>query len=201
LPLEIKENMATQKQHYTWLIMISGILILALSRVIPHPWNFTPIAGIALFGGASFKNKKLAFLLPLAGMLLSDCILELFSPGNGFHSSMLYVYSAFIMITILGFGIRKYAQKPAVLLSASLISTIIFFLVTNFGTWAAQNLYPHTFGGLMECYVAGLAFLKLSFHESMLTSIILTLCGDLFFTGLFFGSQYLLNRESKYKTA
>ncbi len=192
--------MATQKQHFTWLIMLSGIAILAISRLVPHAWNFTPIAGMALFGGAAFRNKKLAFAVPIAAMLLSDVILELAKPGSGFHSSMPYVYGAFLLITLLGFSLRN-NRKPLPIIGASVLSTAIFFFVTNFGTWASQGLYPHTFGGLMECYAAGLAFLNYSLHQSVLTSIILTICGDLFFVSLFFGASYLLNRENAYKTA
>ena len=192
--------MATQKQHFTWLIMLSGIAILAISRLVPHAWNFTPIAGMALFGGAAFRNKKLAFAVPMAAMLLSDVILEIAKPGYGFHSSMPYVYGAFLLITLLGFAIRN-NRKPLPIIGASVAGTIIFFLVTNFGTWASQGIYPHTFGGLMECYTAGLAFLNYNMHSGIVTSILLTICGDLFFTGLFFGSFYLLNKEYSYKTA
>ena len=192
--------MATQKQHFAWILMLSGIAILAISRLVPHAWNFTPIAGMALFAGATFRNKKLAFAVPITAMLISDLILELVKPGYGFHSTIPYVYGAFILITLFGYLIRN-NRKPAFIVGASIISTISFFLITNFGTWAAQNMYPHTAAGLIECYAAGLAFLNHNVTTDLLTSSILAICNDLLFTIVFFGAYRLLNQSVKLKTA
>jgi hypothetical protein len=190
--------MATQKQHFVWIIMLSGILMAALSRFLPHPPNFTPIAAMALFSGALFKNKKLAFIMPLAGMMISDVIFELTNPGYGFYASQYYVYGSLLLITLLGFTIQN-KKNPGTILAASLASTVLFFTVTNFGTWLSQGaylhtstikfIYPHTVSGLIECYVLALPFLKYSF------------IGDLFFCTILFGGYALLTKAVKLQTA
>ena len=81
---------------------IAAIIVLAaLSRFLPHPFNFTPIAAIALFGGAYFSNRWLAIIIPLAAMLISDTMHELFT-GHGFHSGMPIIYGSFMLVSILG---------------------------------------------------------------------------------------------------
>jgi len=72
---------------------------------------------------------------------------------------------------------------------ASLSSTVIFFLITNFGAWLGSPLYPQNFAGLMESYAAGLAF----FNDGSLgiSFFMNSLLGDLFYSGLFFGVFYL----------
>jgi hypothetical protein len=154
-----------------------AILVAAFTRVIPHPFNFTAIGAIALFGGAMYTDKRFAFVVPIAAMLLSDLIL-------GFHNSMIYVYVAFIIVTLIGMAIRNRVNFGSIL-TASLVSSFIFYVVTNFGAWAAEMLYPMDMKGLLACYWAGLAFYDQSFFGSMALN---TVMGDLFFNGLLFGS-------------
>ncbi len=82
-------------------ITLSAILLAAVSRVFPHFNNFTPIAAMALFGGVYFSDKRLAFIVPLLAMILSDVILEL-TTGWGFHNTIVYVYVAFIITSAIG---------------------------------------------------------------------------------------------------
>ncbi|MFN3490466.1 MAG: DUF6580 family putative transport protein, partial [Emticicia sp.] len=135
--------------------LVAIIVLAALSRFIPHPFNFTPIAAIALFGGAYFSNRWQALLVPMAAMLLSDTVLEI-STGWGFHSGMIIVYAAFALVSALGMVLLKNVN-PSRVVSASLISSLIFFLITNFAFFypesavADLNLgaYPHNFSGII----------------------------------------------------
>jgi hypothetical protein len=155
-----------------FLVIISVITGAAFLRLIPHWPNFTPIAGIALFGGTYLGRKHLAFIIPFAAMLLSDFIL-------GFHQTMLAVYTSFALIVGIGFLIRNRIGIISVL-SASIVSSMIFFLVTNFASWQSGMMpYPMNFSGLLEAYVAGLPFL----NNAVL--------GDLFYNSVFFGGFYL----------
>src|ERR1700741_1304547 len=88
-----------------FLFISIAIGLAAISRILPHPFNFTPIGAMALFGGESFANKKIAFLIPILAMFLSDCMLELIS-GIGFHGTIGYVYASFVLITGIGIYIR-----------------------------------------------------------------------------------------------
>lgn len=157
------------------------ILATALFRLVPHWPNFTPIAALALFGAATFERKWLGLAVPLAAMLLSDTLI-------GFHGSMGAVYFSFTLTWLLGLWALK---QPSVvrIAMASLSSSILFFLITNFSVWYGSSFYPQTAAGLMTCYAAGLAFYKGS--SFFLNGVF----GDLFFSALLFGSYYLLQQR------
>ena len=155
-----------------WL-MLSMVVGIAIMRVIPHPPNFTPVAAMALFGGACFDRKKWAFIIPLLAMLLSDTALQLLF-GWGFHNLMPVVYLSFIAIVGLGLWVRK-NRKVSVIISASIASSVLFFITTNFAVWGFSSLYPKTIQGLIACYTMALPF----FGN--------TLGGDLFYTAVLFG--------------
>src|SRR5687767_5934326 len=87
------------------------VILAALTRFLPHPPNFTPIGGIALFGGAYFLNKKWAFVVPLSAMLISDLFI-------GFHSTMWAVYLSFFIISLVGLQIKNKIGVPSVLAGA-----------------------------------------------------------------------------------
>ena len=147
-------------------MIISGVV----ARLLPHAPNFTPIAAIALFGGV-YLNKKYALILPLIAMFIADLFI-------GFHDTMIYVYGAFLLTGGIGLWLRKH-KSGGVVIGASVVSSLLFFLITNFGVWA-QGMYARDLSGLMQSYVMGLPFLKN------------TLLGDLFFVGVFFGSYELI---------
>jgi len=160
-------------------IVIAMILAAAAARFFPHEPNFTPIGAMALFGGAYILNKKLAFAVPLIAMLLSDIGLQIIS-GIGFHSSILFVYGSFMLITSLGFLLRRRIQRQTIMV-ASLVGSLIFYFVTNFGTWLTfPGMYPFSTQGLMECYIAGIPFFRG------------TVMGDLFYNLILFGSYALV---------
>ena len=163
--------MDNKKINPRFIFIISVILFGAVMRLIPHWPNFTPIAAMALFGGAYFQKKHLAFVIPLAALFLSDLIL-------GLHSWMIAVYISFALVVGIGFILRSRIKVGSVLL-ATLSSSIIFFIITNFAVWIGSPFYPQNIVGLMECYSAGLPFL----NNGVL--------GDLFFSTIFFGGFYL----------
>ena len=150
--------------------MIITLMVLgaATIRLLPHYPNFTPLAGMALFGGAYFSNKKIAFIIPFAAMFLSDIIL-------GFHSTMWAVYLSFALIVMIGFSLRR-SKKISNIFLASVSSSVLFFVITNFAVWLTGEIYPMSFSGLTECFIAAIPF----FHYTML--------GDLFYVTIFFGA-------------
>ena len=157
------------------LVLASMILAAAASRLIPHPPNMTSVAAMALFGGATISDKRAAFLVPLAALLLSDVVL-------GFYRHMEVVYVAFALIVGIGIWLRKH-RSPLPIAGATLASSVLFFLITNFGVWAFESMYPKTLGGLVACYVAAIPFLRN------------TLQGDLLFSLVLFGGFALLERQ------
>jgi hypothetical protein len=171
-------------------LIITGLIVLAaLTRLMPHPHNFTAIGAIALFGGASIKNKKLAVLLPLASMFLSDMLLELIS-GIGFHNTIFFVYTAFVAVTFIGMYISQ-KNKPKNIVMASVAASLTFFLISNFGVWAASG-FQNGIVGLTATYFAGIPFYNQDIFGSFLFN---TIMGDLFFNGLLFGSYYFAKQN------
>jgi hypothetical protein len=147
-------------------IMLAGmILAAAASRLIPHPPNFTPIAAIALFGGAQFSSKRAAFLVPLAGLFLSDLVF-------GFYTITPVVYGSFTLTACLGFWVRQRCSVQRIAFAA-VASAILFFVLTNFGVWAIDNLYPKTTAGLVDCYVAAIPFFQNMLLANVLYSALL----------------------------
>ena len=155
----------TKKQ----LVLIVFMLTAILFRLFPHLPNFTPVTAIALFGGLYFSNRKMAYLVPIFIMALSDVFL-------GFHPISLFVYTAFLLVSFIG----TQTNKPSIY--TILLGSLSFFIVTNFGVWLIG--YPKTWTGLIECYTLALPF----FRNSLL--------GDFFYSGvLIFGFKFV---EKKY---
>lgn len=156
------------------------ILLAAFSRLLPHPPNFAPIGGMALFGAAYYTRKWWAYLIPIAAMWLSDLLLnnivyaEYFDRFVWFYSGALFTYGAFALIVLMAtFTLRK-VRVPQLLFSA-LGASVIFFIVSNFGVWFSTDMYPKTLAGLGACYLAGIPFFKN------------TVLGDLVYSAALFG--------------
>ena len=129
----------------------SLVLAAALFRLLPHPWNFTPIGALALFAGATIGSRIAAFAVPLLAMLASDAVI-------GFHSGMPVVYGSLALSVCIGMIVRSRRTSPAAVASAAVVSSTLFFVTTNFAVWAAGHLYAKTLSGLIACYVAAIPF-------------------------------------------
>lgn len=144
------------------------VLVAALSRVIPHPWNATPVAALALFGGAHFSDRRAAYFIPLVAMVLSNFVL------GSFYDTLPFVYASFILAVFIGARLRD-RRDVLTVASASLVSSLAFFVITNAGHWLVSGMYPHTGAGLASCFLAAIPFFRG------------TVFGDLLFTGVLFG--------------
>jgi hypothetical protein len=159
-----------------FVVPVLMVFAAAFVRLIPHPPNFAPIAAMALFGGAYFNKKSVAFAIPLAAMFLTDAII-------GFHSGMWLVYLSFGLIVLIGMlMLNKVSVKNVII--ASLTASLSFFIITNFGVWAFGTMYPKNIIGLFECYVAAIPFIQN------------TILGDLVYSGLLFGIYELIKASN-----
>ena len=136
------------------------VAVLSLSRLIPHPPNFTPILGMAVFSGAIFGKRYMSYLIPIAAMLLSDLYL-------GFHASMPVIYFSIAVCVLIGTTIETRVSILNSFLSISL-GVVFFFLITNFMVWYGSGMYELSISGLMTCYLMGLPFLQNTFISSIL---------------------------------
>jgi len=155
--------------------IVGIILAAALLRLLPHWPNVTPIAAIALFGGAQLGRRHLAFIIPMSAMFLSDLVL-------GFHSTMWAVYLGFAMTVLLGSLLRGKVRIPN-LFGMVITSSVLFYLLTNFAVWIGSPFYPQNLSGLMASYAAGLPFLLNS------------LAGNIFYSAVIFGVFHLAQQR------
>ena len=153
-----------------FMTLVGMVLAGAAMRLIPHPPNFTPIAAMALFGGAHFASRRAALAVPLAAMLLSDLVLS-----GGYHTLMPVIYTCFALTVVMGMAVRG-RQRPVPIVGAALAGSVMFFVVTNLGVWVVSGFYPKTLAGLAACYTAAIPFFRN------------TLAGDLVFTAVLFGA-------------
>jgi uncharacterized protein DUF6580 len=155
----------------TELALVLGLIGLdVIARLLPHAPNFVPIAASALFAGAVLGTRPLAFVVPLAAMALSDCVL-------GFYDwhVMIVVYSALMVPAAMGLLARR-SGVLIVLFPLALASSVIFFITTNFAVWMFSGIYARDIAGLSKCYFAAIPFFQN------------TLLGDLFWTAILFGA-------------
>jgi hypothetical protein len=141
--------------------------------------NFAPVSAVALCG-AVYLPRRTAVALPLLMLLLSDIALNVFHYHQPlFTFDILPRYAALALISILGFALRGRASL-APLLGASVIGSLIFYVITNTGSWIYEPAYAKTGAGWLQALTSGLPGYPptWSFYRY-------TLLSDLFFTALF----------------
>jgi len=156
-----------------YFVAFSLVLMAAVSRFLPHPPNVVPITALALFSGV-YLQKRSAVLVPLAAMLVSDYFL-------GFSWGTPWVYASFVVIGLGGLWLRNH-RGVAQTVGASLLGSVLFYVITNFGVWVSSGMYPHTAPGLAECYAAAIPFFRN------------TILGDLGYVGAMFSLFSLAER-------
>jgi hypothetical protein len=165
------------------LVLAALIGFAVLVRLLVHfnpgalPYNFTPVAAIALFGGAFFRHRLLAFAVPLGAMFLSDLAI-------GFSSASPMVYLCFAAMVLVGMGVLRGRHGALRVTLTAAGSATGFYLVTNFFVWLTSGMYALTASGLAACYVAGLPFYTYG-----------SLPGTLLWSAVLFGGFALLSQR------
>jgi len=189
-----------------------GLAVAAgLIRLLPHPANFTPLAGLGLFGGARLRVWQ-AVSLPLLVMVITDFVLWWVKGWSPFDP---WVYGCFTVTVLLGLFLRR-TKSWLRIGTASVTASVLFFMVTNFGVWLASRVDPQTLPagtydvvemenskyaigtiryadnerGLLKCYLNGLYTAKKAPPFGFGGN---GLAGDLIFTALLFGAYAWLN--------
>ena len=162
------------RKENNFYFVIGLILIASFSRIIPHYPNFTPIVAISLFGGKYFENRTLAFFLPVFILWLSDLIINNFILD--YYKTFIFLYPGFywqyFSILLISFIGRNYIEKISAfkLLGVSMYSSLVFFVISNFGVFISSSIYPKDFNGLLSCYISAIPF----FWGTLSSSIIYT---------------------------
>lgn len=166
------------------------VLFAAISRLLPHPPNFTPILAMGLFAGAYFNKKFLTILIPLAAMFLADTALHTaylsgFREFAGFHSALFPIYGIIALIAMIGWSLKDRVSVLNVGVF-SLFASILFFILSNLAVWGTSGFYPMDFNGLIACYTAAIPF----FGN--------TLISTLAYSALLFGTfEYFKSTQAK----
>lgn len=186
--------MMSNKTNYKLasMVVVGSVIV----RLMPHIPNFAPMTAGALFG-ATYLPKRFALLIPLVSAALTDYLLLYINPFSPhifnfshiqplsamFNGTTLYVWGSFMISGLLGLTLRR---KRGIVKTGgvTLLASIQFFLITNFGVWAA-GAYARDLSGLMASYIAGLPFFTW------------TIAGDLFYTAAFFGLYALALKPAK----
>lgn len=163
--------MLTKKEK----IIISVVLIFlgAVCRLLPHAWNFAPVAAIALFAGVCL-GRNYAIILPVITMLIGDYFIGFYEWRLG-----LVVYGSYVIIGLMGLAIKKHKSAETVM-AGGLTASVIFFLATNWAVWQFSPWYAKNLAGLIQCYALALPFFRN------------TLLGDLFYISVFFGAYEII---------
>jgi hypothetical protein len=168
------EAVARENLMVRTIVILGMIALTAVLRIVPHPWNFTPVGAMALFSGAVVKDRRLAFLFPVLALFAGDLFV-------GFHKLMPMVYASYLINVALGYWIRN--RRTVWRISGiTLLGAIQFFLVSNFAVWAFLDAYPRNIAGLIACYVGGLPL----FWN--------TLAGDALYAAILFGALSIAER-------
>lgn len=188
-------------------ILLAGalILLLVVARIVNHELqipNLASIAALGLFSGAVIKDRKVAFLLPILAYFISDVYIEFFGHTKGFYGiEQFFTYGSMILITML--GSRMGQPKALKVFGYSIASSLIFFIVSNFGVWVSiqfgVDLYGYGKGlnGLATTYL-----MALPFYDKMGTTIFInTFLGGVLFSGILFGAYQLLQLTVAKNTA
>ena len=170
----VEEEM--RKSTFDWSAIALMIGVAALFRVVPHPANVTPLTALCLFVGAGVESLVGGVLVVFATMFLSDLFI-------GLHNEMLFVYGSYALIVAIGWVARRAGGKGSAIVVATLSSSLLFFVVTNFGAWLVSGIYPHDATGFIDCYIMALPFLRNA------------LLGDLLFVGVVFSALAALERR------
>lgn len=160
-----------KKTAFGVFVLLVGLCV--LGRMIDHVPNFTPVASAALFAGFLFSRRWGPIVLILAAMVLSDAFIGTYPIGV-----MLTVYAALLFPIALRSILKTRLTAPRVV-GCALLSSVVFFIVTNFAHWLFMGMYPQSLSGLLAGYTAALPFFKFQ------------LAGDLFWSAMLFGGYAL----------
>lgn len=189
------------KKEYSQIALVCIlIMVVAFFRVLNadlHLYNVVPVAALGLFSGSLLQNKRIAYLIPLISMLLSDIGLSLFTHIQGFYGvSQVINYIALAVVTLVGTGLKK--RNVFNIAAYTISGSLIFFVLSNFGTFLS-GYYGYSSEGLITCFTMAIPFYK---SELANTFFLNSFLGDLSFSALAFGiAWYVENKPGRLKVA
>ena len=142
-------------------VLISFIAIL-VTRLIPHPPNFTSTLALAFYLPVLFGVKFI--IVVMAAFILSDLVI-------GMHQLVFFTWSSLLLIGFLSEFFKKSYFRPL----GIAISCILFFIISNFGVWLLSGLYTLNMQGFITCYTMAIPFLQNSLIGTIIFALIIEL--------------------------
>ncbi len=168
----MKNSTSTSNFWLATALIIASLIFRIVSNQLAF-FNFTPVIAVALFAGAKFKDNKWAFLIPIITLFISDAVLAYLNNFSLLHETILFTYGSLMLIIALGKVLQKDKLNVPKIAGLSILSSALFFILTNFGVWAFGNMYTHDIDGLIKCYVLAIPFNKVSWMGDMVFSLAL----------------------------
>ena len=156
------------KNPYNYLAIF---ILIFISRVIPHPPNFTPIIALSFYVPAILGIKFLMFYI------LSYILIDIFF---GFHDASLFVWGSIFLISLISQYLTKSFMTRTI---GVLTGSIIFFILTNFGVWTS-GYYGYSLNGLISCYIAAIPFFNNTLISTVIYALIIESIIKIFFPNL-----------------
>ena len=147
------------KNINSYILPVVIILALSLTRLIPHPWNFSPMLAVGVFSGFYFRQLYLSLFIVIFSMFIGDLFL-------GFHSTMFFTYISLVVAVLIGLYIKRFNFTE--ILFSGLASSFGFFIITNFGAWLTLEMYEKNLAGLFQSYVMAIPF----FHNTLISTLL-----------------------------
>lgn len=157
-------------------ILLAIVLILAAAtlRIVNrelHLYNLAPIGAVGIFAGSVIKDKRMAYLMPLFSMFIADLYFQFFTSVTGFYGiEQVLVYTAMAAVTFLGSKMGNIT--PAKVVGYSLTGSVLFFIVSNFGSYL-NGWYGYDLKGLMTTYIVAIPFFKNTIVSELIGSVAL----------------------------
>ncbi|MGA7721899.1 MAG: DUF6580 family putative transport protein [Ignavibacteriaceae bacterium] len=181
--------MKYEKINLRFRVLLGIVTFAAVTRILTppllgHPSNFAPINAIALFSGCYFSGKLAKYIIPLLSVWIGDLFIDYIYLHKFmlFYSGFYWQYACYVLMVVIGIMLSN-RVKPLNLLAAGISSSVLFFIITNFGVWMGFGMYPHSTVGLAACYTAAIPFFSS------------TLLSDIAYSALFFGSFEFAQRK------
>lgn len=177
--------------NYSMHSLVGLVLILIISRLIPHPPNFTAATAAIVFAAVSLRSWTSLVAL-IGSYWAADLIINNFMYSS---AKFLWVTPAFYWILIpivVSFMIIRFSVKdsmaPLAIFKSTFGASCLFFIVSNFGVWANSVNYSKNFNGLTLCYFNAIPFFG---NE---------LAGTFFYTSLIYCIYWLTNSDKSLAT-
>ncbi len=161
-----------KKRHLTKFIIFSFISVL-ITRLLPHPPNFTSAIALSFYLPALFGYK--CIIVAISAFVISDFIL-------GIHNLIFFTWSSIVLVGLLS----RYFSNYYLRIIGIFLSCFIFYLFSNFGVWLVSDLYSNDIDGLIKCYFMGLPF----FQNTLMSSIVISVIIELFIS-MSFAKNYI----------